>query len=56
MKGLCQKCFSSNEELVIVHGIPLCNKCNAPVKKQLCTQCNDNPPVNYKCTKCGVVG
>ena len=27
MKGLCQKCHSSNEEITIQDGIPVCGSC-----------------------------
>jgi ribosomal protein L37AE/L43A len=28
MKGLCQKCHSSNVEIVIQDGIPICEDCS----------------------------
>jgi hypothetical protein len=27
MKGLCQRCFSSNMELILCRGIPKCLEC-----------------------------
>jgi len=32
MKGLCQKCHSSNVEITIQEGIPVCDAC---AKKQI---------------------
>jgi len=32
LKGLCHKCFSSNVELTIFKGIPMCQKCRFPDK------------------------
>jgi len=28
MKGLCQKCHSSNVDIAVVEGIPLCEVCS----------------------------
>ena len=28
MKGLCQKCHSSNVEITIQEGIPICEQCS----------------------------
>ncbi len=32
MKGLCQKCHSSNVEIAVTEGIPVCETCS---KKQI---------------------
>ena len=32
MKGLCQKCHSSNEEITVVDGIPVCQVCAKNIK------------------------
>lgn len=29
MKGLCQKCHSSNVEVMVMDGLPVCSSCSA---------------------------
>ncbi|MBT4326999.1 MAG: hypothetical protein HOD60_08865 [Candidatus Nitrosopelagicus sp.] len=54
MKGLCQKCFTSNLELVQLTPVPICGPCANPVKESC--SCNGDVPDGMKCTSCGTEG
>ena len=42
MRGLCHKCYSSNVNLSIVFGIPMCENCTGDNKNSFepCTKCH----------------